>query len=121
MLFSTIFAEAFPASWEGNGWAQRVLNEVWKFGAMFIVFIYLCNLRSHLIKTIKVPPPNTVEELALPKYNYKVLLSPDLTVPGMPDFIFSLERQGRLVKDLHGKKRSVFREMSHYSQLTGGK
>ena len=107
MLYSTLFAEAFPAGWESKGWARRVLNEFWKFGAMFIVLIYLCNLRSHLIKTTKVPLPNSVEEMALPKYSYKLLLPPYMTEPGMPDYIFSMERQGRLVKDLHGKKRNI--------------
>ena len=61
--FSILFAETFPSWWEAEGKARTVLNEFWKFGAMFIVLIYLCNLRSHLIKGIKERPIQSFQEL----------------------------------------------------------
>lgn len=29
-----------------KGVARRILTEVWKWGALFVVLVYLCNLRS---------------------------------------------------------------------------
>ena len=107
IVYSILFAEAFPAKWEVKGAGRRVFNEFWKFGAMFIVLFYLCNLRSHLIKTIKIPPPNSIEELALPRYTYKLLTSPFVLMPGMPAYLQSINKQGRFVLTLRGKKRKV--------------
>ena len=39
---------------------------------MFIVLIYLCNLRSHLIKEDLEPSPNSIDELAGTKYSHKL-------------------------------------------------
>ena len=72
--FAIMFAEEFPSSWEKRGTARRLLNEFWKWGAMFIVLIYLCNLRSHLIKGITQKPPQSLWELGSTKYTYKVLV-----------------------------------------------
>lgn len=101
--YSIIFAEAFPTKWELKGAGRRVFNEFWKFGAMFIVLIYLCNLRSHLIRTIKVPPAKSFKDLSLPQYTYKVLLPSYMIVPGMPDYIHAINKQGRFVTTIHGK------------------
>ena len=50
------------------------MNEVWKWGAMFIILLYLCNLRSHLIKGIMMKSPESIEELATTRYSFKVLI-----------------------------------------------
>ena len=99
--FSIFYAEAFPTKWEGTGAGRRVFNEFWKFGAMFIVFVYLCNLRSHLIKTVKMPAPNSLEELASPRYPYKLLAPPNMAL--MNASAKSLEEQGRIVTQLQGR------------------
>ena len=74
ICFSILFAEGFPSSWEGRGAARRLLNEVWKWGAMIIVLVYRCNLRSHLIKGSTIKPPRSIEELGSTRYTYKVLI-----------------------------------------------
>ena len=61
--FSILFAEGFPARWEENGKARIVLTQFWNFATMFIVLIYLCNLRSHLIRGIKEKPIQSYQEL----------------------------------------------------------
>ena len=58
--------------------ARRVLVEFWKWTAMFIVLIYLCNLRSHLIKGIPIKPPLSMEELTSDRFNYKILIFPSM-------------------------------------------
>ena len=103
VFYSILFAEAFPIKWEEKGAGRRVLNDFWKFGAMFIVLVYLCNLRSHLIKAIKVAPPNSLEDLALPKYTYKLLglywyKNPNNFLP-----IESMKKQNRIIIS-NGKK-----------------
>ena len=101
-LYSVLFAEALPAKWEERGAARRVFNEAWKWGAMFIVLIYLCNLRSHLIKKIPVKPPDSIEELVSSNYDYKILIFPGFdnhpTLRGM-------ENKKRLVMQKKGTIR----------------
>ena len=74
---------------------------------MFIVLIYLCNFRSHMIKKVKVPPPNSWEDLALPRYSYKVLVG--YGIEGTGETANSLVRQDRLV--IHKGKRNLCSEL----------
>lgn len=72
-----------------------MFNEIWKFGAMFIIIFYLCNLRSHLIKKLRVAPPNSIEDLALPSYKYKVMIPAGVEVVNKASR--SLAKQGRFI------------------------
>ena len=100
-IYSTLFAEAFPARWDKKGIARRLIGVVWKFGAMFLVLSYLCNLRSHLIKPITVKPPESIKELVSSKYSYKILI-----LPAFANFpaLQTMDNPGRLVKHLKSKK-----------------
>lgn len=92
--FSILFAEGFPSQWEKKGVARKILTEVWKYVAMFIVLVYLCNLRSHLIKGVIEAPPNSEDELASTKYKYPVMvIEPFKVLPNM----IKLKKQNRLM------------------------
>ena len=93
MSFSILFAESFPSQWEEKGVARKILTEIWKFVAMFIVLVYLCNLRSHLIKGIVQAPPKNENELASTKYNYPVMVIDPMKI--LPNMI-KLKKQNRL-------------------------
>ena len=50
ITLAVLFAEGLPSRWEENvGRAQTLLIFVWNIASMFIVFFYLCNLRSVIV------------------------------------------------------------------------
>ena len=49
-----------------------------------------------------MPPPNSLKELALPRYTYKVLTPPGLEQIG-PDYM-AIKKQGRIVTNPEGKR-----------------
>ena len=73
-VFSILFAEAFPSKWQDKGKSRILLSVVWSIVSMLVVFIYLCNLRSHLIKKMDEVPPESLDDFILPKYSYKLHL-----------------------------------------------
>ena len=72
VVFSIVFAEAYPTKWQGKGKSRLLLSAIWSMVSMFIVFIYLCNLRSHLIKELEEVPPKSFKEFVLTKYSYRL-------------------------------------------------
>lgn len=92
LTFSILFAEAFPSGWKGK--SRIFLSTIWITGSMFIIFIYLCNLRSHLIRGIQEIPPGSIEEFIQDKFSQKLHYFPRLRAA--PDFK-QLAMQGRYV------------------------
>ena len=92
LTFSILFAETFPSSWKGK--SRIFLSTVWITASMFLVFIYLCNLRSHLMMGIQETAPNSLEELVQTKYSHKLHFVPQALY--LPSFK-QLAAQGRFV------------------------
>ena len=64
VIYSTLFAEGLLSQWSGShGYARKFFIMIWELGAMFIVFIYLCNFRSHLIKGVLEKPIKNFDQL----------------------------------------------------------
>ena len=62
MTYSILFAETFPKKWNKEGVARMVLTFAWHITAMFVILIYLCNLRVHLIKRDEESVPRNIKE-----------------------------------------------------------
>ena len=106
MVFSILFAEVFPFKWEKKGKSRILLSTTWILASMFMVFIYLCNLRSHLVRAFEETPPYSTEELALPKHYYKLHFFPPTTAE---PFVQSLVKQGRFVPTPGNKFQLIYK------------
>ena len=70
--YRILFAEAFPPGWEDSGRARILLSQFWKFAVMLVIAVYLCNLRSHLIRGLKTDAPDSFHTLAASEFSYKL-------------------------------------------------
>ena len=93
-VFSILFAESYPFKWQEKGQSRIMLSVVWSMVSMFVAFIYLCNLRSHLIKKMEEVPPKSIEDFILPQYSYKLHVWYQFQ---SLDFVKILTSQGRFV------------------------